>query len=73
MFAEAFGKKTFVTLQEVMLSEEEAQQLYAEVVMLMRRMYRDCKLVHADLSEYNMLYRDGRVSEAHTPSPQKAH
>lgn len=54
-----------------MLSEEEAQQLYADVVMLMRRMYRDCKLVHADLSEYNMLYRDGRVSEAHTSSPRK--
>lgn len=27
----------------------------------MRILFQDCKLVHADLSEYNMLYFDGKV------------
>lgn len=43
------------------MAPDEAQTLYAEVVRLMRRMYRECRLVHADLSEYNMLYSDSQV------------
>lgn len=27
----------------------------------MRILFQDCKLVHADLSEYNMLYFDDKV------------
>jgi RIO kinase 1 len=32
--------------------------LYEELVINLRRMYHQCKLVHADLSEYNILYHD---------------
>ena len=39
----------------------DLQQTYAEVLFIMRRMYQSCKLVHADLSEYNLLYYKGEV------------
>ena len=35
--------------------------LYEELVLNVRRMYHQCKLVHADLSEYNILYHDGHL------------
>ncbi|XP_053739262.1 serine/threonine-protein kinase RIO1 isoform X1 [Synchiropus splendidus] len=46
-------------LKNAVLSEAKARQLYLEVVDLMRRMFQDARLVHADLSEFNMLYHDG--------------
>ena len=29
--------------------------LYEEAVLLIRRLYQECRLIHADLSEYNLL------------------
>ncbi|KLU90259.1 serine/threonine-protein kinase RIO1 [Magnaporthiopsis poae ATCC 64411] len=35
--------------------------LYIQLLGLMRRMYQVCRLVHADLSEYNILYHKDRL------------
>ncbi|XP_008829865.1 serine/threonine-protein kinase RIO1 [Nannospalax galili] len=48
-------------LKNVQLSESKARELYLQVIQYMRRMYQDARLVHADLSEFNMLYHDGDV------------
>ena len=29
---------------------------YTEMVLILRRLYQDCRLVHGDLSEYNILF-----------------
>ncbi|KAI9823017.1 MAG: protein kinase rio1 [Thelocarpon impressellum] len=46
-------------------SAEEKQArwhaLYMRLLGYMRRMYVTCRLVHADLSEYNLLYQDGKL------------
>lgn len=48
-------------LKNVQLSESKARELYLQVIQYMRRMYQDARLVHADLSEFNMLYQSGSV------------
>ncbi|OAX42837.1 RIO1-domain-containing protein [Rhizopogon vinicolor AM-OR11-026] len=35
--------------------------LYEELLLNVRKMYHTCKLVHADLSEYNILFHDGHL------------
>ncbi|KAK7912691.1 hypothetical protein WMY93_012902 [Mugilogobius chulae] len=48
-------------LKNAALSESKARELYLQVVLHMRKMYQEARLVHADLSEFNMLYHDGDV------------
>ena len=35
--------------------------VYIEVVNIMRQLFQQCKLVHADLSEYNLLWHQDKV------------
>ncbi|PHH68814.1 hypothetical protein CDD82_256 [Ophiocordyceps australis] len=49
-------------LRDVELQGEDPDQqwrsLYMQLLATMRKMYQVCRLVHADLSEYNILYND---------------
>ncbi|KIM63326.1 hypothetical protein SCLCIDRAFT_1214211 [Scleroderma citrinum Foug A] len=45
-------------LKDAEIPSSEYPSLYQELVLNMRRMYHQCKLVHADLSEYNIIYHD---------------
>jgi RIO kinase 1 len=43
------------------LSNSKHRQLFQDLLLDVRRMYQECRLVHADFSEYNILYHDGRA------------
>jgi RIO kinase 1 len=42
-------------LKDADVSEARLPRLYAELLVAIRRLYHHCHLVHADLSEYNLL------------------
>lgn len=42
-------------MKDADLDEAATRDAYRQTLMYMRRMYQRCKLVHADLSEYNTL------------------
>ncbi|KAK2722880.1 serine/threonine-protein kinase RIO1-like isoform X2 [Artemia franciscana] len=48
-------------LKDVDISESKARELYRDMVIMMRQMYNKCHLVHADLSEFNILYFNGKA------------
>lgn len=48
-------------LRDAGLSASRMAAAYDETVRMMRVMYHKCRLVHGDLSEYNMLYHEGHV------------
>lgn len=48
-------------LKDVQLSESRARELYLECVLIMWKLYHTCKLVHADLSKYNILLHEGHL------------
>ena len=45
-------------LKDVKLNESKARELYMECVRILRDIYQKAYLVHADLSEFNMLFSD---------------
>lgn len=48
-------------LKDAILTESKSRMLYRECIEIMWKMYNKCRLVHADLSEYNILYHNGSV------------
>lgn len=48
-------------LKDADLSEDKLRESYLEIIMIMRTLYQKCKLVHGDLSEYNILYFEGHL------------
>ena len=46
-------------LKNVSLSENKYRELYLECIHMIRNTYHKAKLIHADLSEYNILYNNG--------------
>ncbi|BBN12165.1 RIO kinase 1 [Marchantia polymorpha subsp. ruderalis] len=48
-------------LKDAALSESKLCECYFEMVTIIRTMYQVCKLVHGDLSEYNILYYEGHL------------
>jgi len=43
-------------------SEADMNQYYAQVIGFIKDLYQKCQLVHADLSEYNILYWHGALT-----------
>lgn len=50
-----FHRRPAPLLKNAALSESKACELYLQVIQNMRLMYQEARLVHADLSEFNML------------------
>jgi RIO kinase 1 len=50
--------RAYPRLRDANIDDDRWQGLYVELLGLMRRMYQVCRLVHADLSEYNILYHE---------------
>jgi RIO kinase 1 len=52
-------------LRDAVIAAEEAEEvwrsLYLQLIGITRRLYQVCRLVHADLSEYNILYHDRKL------------
>jgi RIO kinase 1 len=48
-------------LKDADFGEDEVTGLYTECIKLLRRLYQECRLVHADFSEYNLLYHEGHI------------
>ena len=49
------------TMKDVMLSQEEFLTAYNQCVSMMKKLYIECNLIHADLSEYNMLWFEDKI------------
>ncbi|CAD6184744.1 unnamed protein product [Caenorhabditis auriculariae] len=50
-----------VVEKNAQVNAEDGERMYVKLCRDMRKLYRECRLVHADLSEYNTLVFDGQL------------
>ncbi|KAL9191519.1 hypothetical protein ACHAXT_001225 [Thalassiosira profunda] len=48
-------------IRDAGLTEKRLREAYVQTILIMRRMFQRCKLVHGDLSEYNLLWHQNEV------------
>ena len=48
-------------LRDVDLDTTTLSEVYLDLLIMMRTLFQDCRLIHADLSEYNLLYWEGKL------------
>ncbi|RUS21724.1 hypothetical protein BC937DRAFT_91695 [Endogone sp. FLAS-F59071] len=48
--------RAYPRLKDAQIDDDKYPDLYYQLIKNMRTMYHECRLVHADLSEYNILY-----------------
>lgn len=48
-------------LKDAGLGDRHLREAYVQTVLIMRHLYQRCRLVHGDLSEYNLLWHNSRV------------
>lgn len=62
-----FTVKLHNFVQDADLSPGRMRMAYTEMVMIIRKLYQDCRLVHGDLSEYNILFHEVRMTSGGCP------
>ena len=48
-------------LKDANLKEKRLREAYVQTVFIMRHMFQRCRLVHGDLSEYNLLWHNNQI------------
>eukprot|EP01089_Gocevia_fonbrunei_P012715 TRINITY_DN3083_c0_g1_i1.p1 TRINITY_DN3083_c0_g1~~TRINITY_DN3083_c0_g1_i1.p1 ORF type:complete len:509 (-),score=136.27 TRINITY_DN3083_c0_g1_i1:47-1573(-) len=48
-------------LKDAKIKGEKKEDLYVQCALMLRKLYQECWLVHADFSEYNILYHRGKL------------
>jgi RIO kinase 1 len=55
------GSTAAPRLRDAQLTREQMREAYLDMVLIIRTMYQTCRLVHGDLSEYNLLWHRGEI------------
>ncbi|KAK1350294.1 hypothetical protein LUQ84_000531 [Hamiltosporidium tvaerminnensis] len=55
------GSDAASKLKDISVSHDEFQSIYLQCLEIIKNLYRKAKLIHADLSEYNLLYYQKKV------------